>query len=325
MARSLSVAVDLGATRVRACVGTKSGKILRRAWRRMAAGSDVDDYLAQITDVMRSVTRGFPVTELGSICVASPGPLDLERGLVAQPANLPYNNVPIIETMEKAFGTKSYLVNDAKAAALGEWLRGAGRGYRDVFYLTISTGIGGGAIVDGRLLLGKEGNAAEVGHIVVDCQGRMECGCGKRGHWEAYCSGSGIPAFTRFLGEQLVGFRGKSEPKSPLLRGMRIANAARVFREALKGDPFARHVVKEVGRLNAIGVANVTDAFDPEIVTLGGGVALNNPEAILAPIRRQLGDYVINKTPKVQITPLGDDAGLLGALAVCFDPSLIGR
>jgi glucokinase len=98
-----------------------------------------------------------------------------------------------------------------------------------------------------------------------------------------------------------------------------------VFREALRGDLFASQVVKEVGRLNAMGVASVTDVFDPEIVTLGGGVALNNPEAILTPIRGQLGDYIINRAPKVQITPLGDDAGLLGALAVSFDPSLIGR
>jgi glucokinase len=289
----------------------------------MAASPNVDAYMAQITDVMRGVTRGFPSKELRGICVASPGPLDLERGLISHAANLPFSNIPIIETMERAFDMESYLVNDANAAGLGEWLRGAGRGHRNVFYLTISTGIGGGAIIDGRLLLGKEGNAAEVGHIVIDSLGRMKCGCGKRGHWEAYCSGSGIPAFTRFLGEELGTSGRKSEPKSPLLRG--TANPARVFGEASRGDPFARQVVKELGRLNAIGVANVTNVYDPEIVTLGGGVALNNPEAILEPITGQLGDYAFNKAPKIQITPLGDDAGLLGALAVSFDPSLIGR
>jgi glucokinase len=325
MAERLAVAVDLGATRVRACVGTKSGRIIRRAWRKMAACKSVDDYLAQITGVTRGVTKGFTPGELGRICLASPGPLDLKRGLITHAANLPYANVPVIETMEKAFEMEAYLVNDANAAALGEWLRGAGKGLRDVFYLTISTGIGGGAIVDGKLLLGKDGNAAEVGHLTIDIEGRLKCGCGKKGHWEAYCSGSGIPAFTRLLGDEPCGSTRMSAQRSPLLKGGERVDAARVFREASRGDPFALRVVREVGRLNAIGVADVTDAYDPEIVTLGGGVALNNQEAIVSPIRKYVGDHPINRVPKVRVTPLGDDAGLLGALAASFEPALIGR
>jgi glucokinase len=325
MAKKLAVAVDLGATRVRVCVGTESGRILRRAWKRMTITRSVDDYLAQITDVIKDVTRGFPAAELGRICVASPGPLDVKRGLLSRTANIPYRDVPVIETIEKAFQKEAYLVNDANAAALGEWLRGAGKGHMNVVYLTISTGIGGGAVVDGKLLLGKEGNAAEVGHITLDSSGMMTCGCGRRGHWEAYCSGSGIPAFARRLGEELEGPERETLSRSSLLKSTKVIDAAKVFREAEKGDPFAKRVVAEVGRLNAIGVANVTDAYDPEIVTLGGGVALNNPAAILSPIRKHVGEYAINSVPEVRITPLGDDAGLLGALSASFDPRLIGR
>jgi glucokinase len=112
---------------------------------------------------------------------------------------------------------------------------------------------------------------------------------------------------------------------SKLLTRLKSATAADVFFEADRGDPFALGVVGEVGRLNAIGVANITDAYDPELVTIGGGVALNNPERILAPIRKLASQYAINNVPDVRITPLGDDAGLLGALSVSFDPSLIGR
>jgi glucokinase len=103
------------------------------------------------------------------------------------------------------------------------------------------------------------------------------------------------------------------------------ADAPSIFREAGRGDPLARRVVEEVGRLNAIGVANVVDAFDPEIVTIGGGVALNNPEAIISPIVEKVSAYAINMIPIVRITPLGDDVGILGALSVPFNPALINR
>jgi glucokinase len=314
MAEKLAVAVDLGATRVRACVGTKSGKIIRRAGKKMLVSKSMHSYLAQIEGVMRSVTKGFPADELGAICIASPGPLDLRRGLIAHTANLPYTDVPIIEVLENSFGKEAFLVNDANAAALGEWLRGAGKGHRNVFYLTISTGIGGGAVVDGRLLLGKDGNAAEVGHVTIDSSGRMKCGCGRLGHWEAYCSGSGIPRFAQSLWKEFNG------PKVPSL-----GNAAELFGRAARGDKFSLRVLNEVGRLNAVGVANVVDAFDPEVLTIGGGVALNNPDAILSPIRKSMGEYAINRVPKVLITRLGDDAGLVGALAASFEPALIGR
>jgi len=322
MAKRLAVAVDLGATRVRACVGTNSGKILRRAWRKMVISRNVDDYLAQMTGVMRGAIRGFSTAELGRICVASPGPLDLKRGLIAHTANLPYTDVPVIEAIEKAFEMEAYLVNDANAAALGEWLRGAGKGHRNVFYLTISTGIGGGAVVDGKLLLGKEGNAAEVGHTTIDSSGKMRCGCGRRGHWEAYCSGTGIPALTRLVWEELGEAR-RALSGAKLWTRLDSVSAADVFGEAARGDSFALRVIEEVGRLNAIGVANVADAYDPELVTIGGGVALNNPERVLSPIKKLVGDYAINRVPEVRITPLGDDAGLLGALSITFDPSLI--
>ena len=323
MAEKFAVAVDLGATRVRVCVGTKSAGMARKTTKKMVLSKKVDDYLGQITAIMKDVTKDAPKGQLKGICVASPGPLDLKRGSLSHTPNLPYSEVPVIAALKDEFSVEAYLMNDANAAALGEWLWGAGRGRKNVFYLTISTGIGGGAVVDGRLLLGKDGNAAEIGHTTIDSAGRMVCGCGRRGHWEGYCSGRAIPGFARLLGDEF-GMEERSKVRSRLLQ-TKITDAAAVFEEARRRDQFARRVVAEIGRLNAIGVANIVDAFDPEIVTVGGGVALNNPDAILPPILKQVQSYAINRVPIVKMTPLGDDAGLLGALSVPFDPGLIGR
>jgi len=290
----------------------------------MVVSEAVGEYLAQISTIVGEVTKGISPEKVQGVCLASPGPLNLKRGLITRTANLPYKDVPIIASLTESLGFEVHLVNDANAAALGEKEWGAGKGLSNIFYLTISTGIGGGAIVDGRLLLGKEGNAAEVGHTTIDSLGRLTCGCGARGHWEAYCSGTGIPALARLIWEELGEAERASLSGSKLLARIGSANAADVYREADRGDSFALRVVDEVGRLNAIGVANISDAYDPELVTIGGGVALNNPERVLSPIQKMAGDYAINRVPEVRITPLGDDAGLLGALSVAFDPSLIG-
>jgi len=324
MAEKVALAVDLGATRIRVCLGTNSGKIIQKETRDMVISAKMDDYVSQITAAVSHLGKEVGSGDLEGICVASPGPLDLKRGSIVHTANLPYAEVPVIDALREEFGIEAYLVNDANAAAVGEWQLGAGKGLENVFYLTISTGIGGGAVVDGRLLLGKEGNAAEVGHTTIDSSGRLTCGCGRKGHWEAYCSGRSIPALTNLLWQGFDEATRKPLSVSTLVNGEPFS-ASVVFREATKGDRFALKVLEELGRLNAIGLANVTDAYDPEIVTIGGGVALNNPDAVLSPIRTRMGEYAINRVPDVRITPLGDDAGLLGALSISFNPGLIGR
>jgi glucokinase len=322
MAQRVAVGVDLGATRVRVCLGTSSGRILRRETHEMVRKGTLADYLDELVGAVGTLTREVPRRDLQGVCVASPGPLDLNDGSIVRTSNIRFPRIPVVEAIREGLEVDAHLVNDANAAALGEWLRGAGKGRQNVFYLTISTGIGGGAVVDGRLLLGKDGNAAEVGHTVVDITGRMKCGCGRPGHWEAYCSGTGIPNFAARLWEDLE----KGGRKSPVDSGRtRSPKAEKLFHSAARGDKFALKVVEEVGRLNAIGVANITDCFDPEMVTIGGGVGLNNAAAILRPIRKHLAEYAINRVPEVRITPLGDDAGLLGALAAAFDPGLIGE
>jgi len=174
-------------------------------------------------------------------------------------------------------------------------------------YLTISSGIGAGVAVDGNVLSGWDGNAGEVGHMTVDPHGFMTCGCGLDGHWEGYCSGNNIPKYARELHEET-----RSRPPLPIEDP--DFSAVDVF-EAAGEDTFADHVIAQVAHWNAMGVANVIHAYAPLVVSVGGAVALNNPELVLDPIREKLADMVFINVPEVRLTELGDDVVVKGALA----------
>ena len=316
MAKRFAIGVDLGATRIRVCVGDESGKLLWRRSTRMPRPPRVEDYIHNLVDRIREGVENSPrKQDIAGIGVASIGPLDLREGRMAYPANLPYKSVPIVEPLKQAFGARVVLMNDARAAVLGERRFGAGRVHENLVYITISTGIGGGAIVDGHLLSGKDGNAGEIGHVTVDPLERLECGCGRRGHWEAYCSGKNLPNLARMLAsnwrEDAVGI--VSEVKR---KGKVRPDSTRILRAAREGDRFAEHVAMEMGKFNALGFANVINAYDPSLITVGGGVTLNNQELVLKPIRELVPQYAVNRPPHIVVTPLGDDVGLLGALTL---------
>ena len=310
MRKRLGVGVDIGASRVRVCLGDEAGKLLWRTASEMPRPAKVDAYVEELVSRVMEATKLVPPgAEISGIGVASIGPLDLKRGGIASPANLPYRFIPLVKPLEEASGSKVALMNDANAAVLGERRFGAGKEHPDLVFITLSTGIGGGAIVDGHLLIGKDGNAAEIGHMVVDSEERLTCGCGRRGHWEAYCSGRNLPNLAALLAE---GSDAKAKVPS---------DSASILRAASAGDDFAGKVAREMGRLNAIGVANVVDVYDPSLITFGGGVALGNGELVLKPIRDLAPNYAINRVPRVMLTPLGDDAGLLGGVSLALEES----
>ena len=313
MKRRVGIGVDVGASRVRVCVGDESGTLLWRKSTNMPFPTKVEGYVDELVSRVREGVEQVPTTaDLAGIGIASVGPLDLGKGGISSPANIPYEFVPLVKPLEEAFGNRVVLMNDANAAALGERNFGAGKGQDNLVFVTISTGIGGGAIVDGRLLIGKDGNAAEIGHMIVDPSGKLICGCGRRGHWEAYCSGRNLPNLAALLGTE-------STTEGSRMKGKIPSDAASILKGASSGDPFASMVAREMGRLNAIGVANLVEMYDPSLITLGGGVCLNNMELILAPIKELVPTYVINRAPEIIITPLGDDAGLLGGLSLVLD------
>lgn len=316
MSNSFVFGVDIGATWVRVAISDSSGNIVTKDKEPIDTSSNLG-VSKQIEKVGRNLCQRVDrePEDLSGIGIASAGPMNRKEGKLVNPSNIPLEEVPLAEPLEKSFDTKVELINDGVSAVLAESKYGAGKDYDNMVYITISTGIGGGVIVDDHLLIGKNGNAAEVGHFTIDEEEKLKCGCGRRGHWEAYCSGSNIPDFVRASLEN-------AEPEarnSPLLeekkKDFRGFQPRDLFEYAKQGDELALDIVEEIGRLNAIGFATVTEAYDPELITIGGGVALNNPELILEPIKEKITNHTQNEVPKIQITPLNEENVLYGAIA----------
>ena len=321
MERRLAFGVDLGGTNVRVALGDEKGNILARLLERTETRKGPLGVSRQIVRMIRSIrVEGLRLEEVEGVGIGSAGPLDLKRGGLMKPTNIPYEFVPLVEPIEEGLGLKTYLLNDCSTAVMGERFFGAGKGVENLAYITISTGIGGGVYVDGNLLIGKDGNATEIGHFTIDYEGRLLCGCGKRGHWEAYCSGNGIPNYV----DLILRDRSKNEVELSLLSMMREREGGRIsakslYESAKAGDSLALEIVDRIGRLNAIGFACVNDAYDPSLITVGGSVALNNRSLVIEPIRRYIGEHTRNRVPEIRITPLGGDVVLYGALAMVFN------
>jgi glucokinase len=270
-----------------------------------AAGQTTYERLAQL---IRSV---IPATEdVISITVATPGPVDPYAGVIARTPNIPgWEDFPLQQRLEDDFRAPAHLGNDANLAALGEWRFGAGQGHSHLLYLTLSTGIGAGVIVDNRLLLGAHGLAAELGHVTVAPEGPL-CGCGQRGHLEAVAAGPAIAAYVREL---------LAEGNTSVLADAPELTARAVGAAALAGDPLAQHVLARAGEMIGMAVADFLAIFNPTIVIFGGGVSFSG-EPLLGPLRESLRAHVMDPAYLddlvITTAALGDDAGLLGALAL---------
>lgn len=291
--------VDLGATHLRAQVTDDEGTVLgeeRRATPQ-GDGASIERAVAATLDAACDSARAT-ATRLVAVGIGSMGPLDRDAGVVFPP-NVPADRVEVVAAVRRVVNCPVTLHNDAVAAVIGE--RAFTDAPENTVYLTLSSGIGAGAVVDGHVLEGARGNAAEVGHLVVDPDGRS-CGCGGWGHWEAYCSGEAIPDLARDLA------RGET---SLDLDGL---DAAAVFAAAGE-DPLADRVLSTVARYNVVGVAGVVHAFAPDLISVGGSVARHNEEHVLGPVRERLPDNLAVPAPELRVTPLGGDAVLRGAVA----------
>jgi glucokinase len=314
-------AIDLGATNIRVALGLKNGNLLGKSTDLTDTTSGPDAISRQIASMIKFLQTELDLIheELKGIGVGSIGPLDLKKGGVNKPANIPqYSFIPLVEPLETKFKVRVHLLNDCVASVVGERFFGLGTSEENLVYVTISTGIGGGVYVDGHLLIGKDGNAHEVGHMVIDSRGRLQCGCGKRGHWEAYSSGRNLPNYARLLIAEGAGNFEESMLNNYAHGDVYKITAANIFEAACKGDKLCLTIVEEVGKINAMGFANITNLYDPSLITVGGSVAQSNRELVLNHIVRRLDEYTINKPPRVVLTPLGGDIGLYGALAVAF-------
>jgi len=321
MARKLAIGVDLGGTNVRVALGDSNGRIITKTLEMTEKSRGPKGVSEQIIRMIYAITaEKANLKDIVGIGIGSAGPLDIRRGGLMKPTNLPFDFVPLVEPLEDEFGLPTKLLNDCVAAVIGEKYFGLGKEHENLVYITISTGIGGGVYVDGHLLIGKDGNAHEIGHFTIDFEGRLTCGCGRKGHWEAYCSGSGIPNYSKLIIEEdgLMNLDGSQLIEDIRRKGYASITAKTIYEYAKAGDKVAKIITEKIGALNAIGFACVVDAYDPSLITVGGSVTLNNPDLVINPIKRHIGKHARNRVPEITLTPLGEDAVIYGALASVF-------
>lgn len=250
-------------------------------------------------------------TKLSAIGVGCGGPLSRARGLILSPPNLHgWDEFPIVKILEERLRVPVLLDNDANAAALGEHAYGAGRGLRNLVYITISTGIGGGVIINNAIVHGVGDGTGEVGHVTVHPDGVL-CGCGARGCLEAFCSGTGIARRARARLSL-----GKQSAMLTLAGSVDAVTAQTVADAARDGDALANEIWDDTVRYLAIGINAIAVTLAPEAIILGGGVSTAG-EQLLAPLRKQLKARVkIVPFAEIQLlqAALGGDSGIYGAL-----------
>lgn len=307
------IGVDLGGTKIAVGIVTEDGKILKKKKEKTKIQEGPGGIVNQMLNLTEDVSRGY-LKDVKAIGIGAAGPLNTREGLLLCPPNLPnWENTQLISPFEKKFKVPTYLENDANAAALAELLFGAGKGCKNIVYLTISTGIGGGIIIDGKLYTGSNNNAGEVGHMAISKDGPL-CGCGSYGCLEAFASGTAIARRSR---EYII----KEGVKTKILsvaKSVDEITAEDVFLAAKEGDSTAKFLVEEALNYLGIGIANICNIFNPEKVILGGGVTKVG-NILFEKVKRIVNSRCFKPIAEnVEILPakLGDDVGIIGAAAV---------
>ena len=304
---SIIVAVDIGGTQMRAADYTQD-QVSPLPQKKIPTLASKPGGLERLFKVIEDVLPND--REISAIGIGSPGPLDPHTGyLLAPPNNPEWHNFPLAPRVQEHFGVRTFLDNDANLAGLAEYRFGAGQGHRNVLYITVSTGIGAGVVIEDRLLQGFHGLAAELGHSIIDPDG-PPCSCGFNGHLESFSSGPAIVKYA--LAELEAGTKSILKPDDSL-------NARDIADAALKGDELAIRAYQRAGEYLGIGVASFLHAFDPSVVIFGGGVSqvgrlLFDP--FEASLRRRVFHPRYLEGLVITQAQLGDNAGLLGARAL---------
>jgi len=305
--------IDIGGTKIAIALENLDGKKI--AVRRLPTQVEIGAY-AVIETVLQAVEEMLEdnKVKLVSIGIGCPAPLDIEKGLVMSPSNLQdWNHFPIVKLFGDRFKVPVVLDNDANTAALGEYVYGAGRGYQNVVYITVSTGIGGGIIINGEIFHGVSAGAGELGHTIVQPDG-IRCNCGSTGCLETICSGIHIARRAR---ERLA--KGEVSLMNEMSANSEGVTAKTVVEAVRREDKLAVEIWDETNRVLAIGIANIITLLAPEAVIVGGGIAAAAGDLLFTPLRRLLPEFVsMIPVEKINILPatLGQESGVFGALVL---------
>ncbi|MGL5245700.1 MAG: ROK family protein [Sarcina sp.] len=311
--RNYVVGVDLGGTKISCALADLKGKVISQ---NTVPTNAHEGELAVLNKIINSIETVIDcgkvnIDDIKAIGIGSPGPLNSRTGIIITTPNLPFKNFNLIDPLKNRFNIPVYLDNDANVAAIGEYMLGAGKDTENMVFFTVSTGVGGGAILNGRIYRGSTSNALELGHATVAAHSGLRCNCGNIGCLEAMSSGTAI------------GKRGKDAVSTNVetsLKQYENVTSYEVFKEAKKGDKVSKEIIDTALNYLGIGVANAIATFDPDMVVIGGGVS-------------KAGDIVFEKVQEVvnrrcfkamsehcKIVPagLGTDAGVIGAVALAL-------
>ncbi|QSO46411.1 ROK family protein [Alicyclobacillus mengziensis] len=292
-----TIGIDLGGTKIATAVVDENGDVIAHLEVPTHAKEGPQAVLDRMAETAKRVAQAVPSIQPMAVGVGAPGPLNPKRGIVFGPPNLPgWDHVNLVDELQQRLGLHVVIDNDANAATLAEATLGAGRGYHNLVYITVSTGIGGGVMLDGKVRQGEFGCAAEIGHHIVDINGPL-CHCGNRGCLETFASGTAIErtALER-MGEPL--------------------NASRVALLAREKNVIAQQILDDVYRYLGAGLVNVINLFDPAVIIIGGGVAqIGRPmfEALQQVVNNNHFRSSVGENVQVVPAQLGTKAGVIGA------------
>jgi len=301
--KRLAISIDIGASKIKVALITEKGIIIKKLKSKMPENAkNGKEITEKIIALVKELTNNFKSNSFLGIGIGSAGPISLKQGKLINPTNIPFKEISLREPLEKSFNLSVSMLNDCTCAAWGEKIFGEGKKYKNLSYISISSGIGGGIIVDDHLLIGKDGNAAEIGHFAIETKYNLSCNYNKgKGHWESYSSGKNLPKFFK----QWASFNRISNKYN-------FKKAEEIFQ--LSKEKTISDFLKEVENINIIGISNVIIAYDPEIIMLGGTVFLKNKNIFLPSLKQRI------KKPPIITASLKENAPLLGAAALVFYP-----
>ncbi len=312
------IGVDLGGTNIAVGIVDENSKIVKKASVPTKPERGADAVVADMAAVAKNLLLelNIPLSEVASAGVATPGTADTDRGVVVYANNIPFSSYPLADRLSSLLGgIPTYIENDANAAAKAEAFAGVAKGAQYSVMITLGTGLGGGVIIDGKVYAGFNYAGAELGHIVIEKDGR-QCSCGRKGCWEAYSSATGLVNITKDRVKEALA-AGKTTKIMDIVGGDLNKISAKTAFQAMKADDeVGAQIVDEYISYLACGIVNIINIFQPNVLSIGGGVCHEGDYLMKPLLEKVFGEtYSREGTPRTQIkiAELGNDAGIIGA------------
>ncbi|AIG24898.1 ROK family glucokinase [Brevibacillus laterosporus] len=311
MTKRMIVGVDIGGTTIKIALLDPNGEIITKTQIPTPVSEGEDAIIGKMTNTIDQLMaeQGFTKEEAYGIGIGVPGPVDTDTGFVYEAVNLGIKDTALKAKTEALTGLPTYVENDANAAALGEMWRGAGQGTDNLVAITLGTGIGGGIIIDGKIVHGVKGVGGEIGHVTVNPDGPL-CNCGKKGCMERYGSATAI-----ILGIETAAKEGRSAYLAKQLAEKGSLTAKDAFDAAAEGDLVAQEVIDQAAFYTGFGLSHIANLLNPAKIVIGGGVSAAG-DALFSLIRKSFDTYTWKiAADSCEILPatLGNDAGVIGA------------